>query len=683
MTNQMDRVYWAAKPAEDLAGEMFDRIDRFYDFLNDTGQASLYNKCYYAYYRALESGGQLNTLGASAEYIQLFVNHFRSIISTILNLIGAQEIKFEAQAVNNDQRSLEQTKLAQGLLDYYLIEKQVGRRIKSALEAALLFTEAFMLTEWDVEGGEVYSTHPETGAPIYNGDIKPQTLMPFQVIRDVYKTDSLSDDWFIVRTYENKFKLAANLQNFQPVDEENKRNVDEDIDKILGAGRDQERMKNILFFPSTWMGEDDSLSDDVAVYTLYHKPTPALPQGRLVQVLSNDFIYYDGPIPYKQIPVRRISAGDMLYTGFSYSVGQDILSIQEMVDLLYSTIATNQGNFGVQNIASPRQANVSVDQLPGGVNLVKYDGNTPPTPMNLLNTSPEIFNHLDRVERVIGTLSGMNATVRGIDETKGAESGSALALKASQAIQAVSTLETSYVNLVRDVGGDIIRILRDFAKTPRVALIVGQNNQAYLKEFQGDDIDQIERVHVNVGSAASGTKSGRLTIADSLLQKGILKDATEYFTVLETGRLDRLYEGEFNELILIQGENEMLSRGEKPVVRMEDLHTLHIMEHRAVAGNPVVRQNEEYMGALDMHISEHLQALRNIDPILAGILGQPVIPPPMPVPMGAAGEVTDVMNSAPPAETQAGQVNEPRMPKAPPGTPPEMASIVESMPAPV
>ena len=224
-------------------------------------------------------------------------------------------------------------------------------------------------------------------------------------------------------------------------------------------------------------------SDNIPVYTLIHRPTPALPQGRYCQVLDNGTVLLDGPLPYKEAHIYRIAPDEEDGTIFGYSVSMDLLPMQEGLDVLYSTAMTNQATFGVQNVLVPKGSDLSVSQVAGGLNLMEFDNKAgEPKALNLTQTPAEIFNFMGMIEKLMETISGVNSVARGNPEAS-LKSGAALALVQSMAIQFSQNLQRAYAQLIEDTGTGTINILKDFAATPRVAAIAGKSNRPLMKEF--------------------------------------------------------------------------------------------------------------------------------------------------------------------------------------------------------
>ena len=176
---------------------------------------------------------------------------------------------------------------------------------------------------------------------------------------------------------------------------------------------------------------------------------------------------------------------------------------------------TNQNAFLVQSLYVPRGADISVNTLGEGMNIV--EGNAKPEPLQMSATPAEAFEFLKEIVQSMETLSGVNSVARGNPEAS-LKSGTALALVQSMALQFMSGLQQSYIKLIEDTGSSLIQILKDFAAAPRVIAIVGKNNRPLLREFTGESISAINRVVVDVGNPLSRSIAGRVQMAEQLLQ---------------------------------------------------------------------------------------------------------------------------------------------------------------------
>jgi hypothetical protein len=634
-------TYWASEDKDTLTGDLTQRVMNYYNYLRSSSLYDLYRNSYYNYFKASQHMGNVVWVGQNAEYSNISINHYRNLIQHRLTLTVSQRPTFQPRATNTDYKSQAQVKLAHGLLDYYMREKKLERFIKTAVEFALVYGEGFIRTDWDAQIGEEYGT-TENGAIIREGDISFKNGSPMDIIRDPFTRSWQENDWVIMRTFQNKYTLSAKFPEYKDEIENLTFNFNDKLNDIIDFS---------VYTPSL------SLTDMIPVYEFFHRDTAALPGGRMLTFLDNELALIDSPLPYRDIPVYRISAGDMDGTPFGYSVAFDIMPLQQAIDNLYSTIQTNQEMFGVQNILLPRGSNIGLEELGGGLNIIEYDSQLgAPSPLNLTATPVEIFNQINKIEQTMETLSGVNSVARGNPEAS-LKSGSALALVASQSIQFAQMLQQSYTQLLEDVGTSVINILKDYATVPRIAMISGIANRGYMKEFKGDDLSMINRVIVDMGNPLSQTTSGKVQIAESLIQGGFIKNPEQYIQVLTTGKLDPLIEGEQAELLLIRSENEKLINLERVNAIITDNHMMHIQEHKTVLASPEARENPELVqNALD-HIQEHITLLKTGDPDVLQMTGSQ--------PIQSAPINSELLSTQPPVVQAAEEVNMPRMPTNP------------------
>lgn len=644
--------YWATVPSNEIADEILEKADDYYEYITLSGRLYLYRRSWAYYYRPRLTGARINPAGEQGELTTLSVNHYRNLLVHLETMTCQQRPAFEPRATNSDVESQAQCILATGLLDYYMRDKRLERYLKQALKDALLYSEGFVRVNWDATSGQVYGKTP-TGAPVYEGDVKYSTYNPMNVIRDFTNTNPDRDDWVILRDFQSKYELAAKYPDLR--------------DKILDDNLDISKLVRTTMINGMWLEN----SDNIIVYTLLHKPTAAAPNGRYTMCLDNGTVLMDGPIPYKETHVYRIAPDEESGSIFGYTVAFDLLSVQEMLDICYSTVATNQSAFGVQNVLSPKGSDLSVSQMSGGMNMLEYDPKVgKPEAMNLTQTPPEIFNFIQMLEQVQETISGVNSAARGNPEAS-LKSGSAIAFVQSMAIQFSMNLQQSWAQLIEDTGTGTIHLLQDFAAVPRVAMIAGKANRPLMKEFSGKDLSGVNRVMVDMGNPLMKTLAGRVDLADKYLEKGFVDNPDQYIQVVTTGRVEQIIQGKQSQNLLIKAENEGLADGQPQRALITDNHDLHIIEHAAVLANPEIRSTPDnpIVQVTLAHIQEHLDMKRTTPPDLLAILHQS--PNQMP-PQGGP-------SLPPPPESTTGvqAPEQPRMPSPPQGADPMSAAIIQ------
>jgi hypothetical protein len=633
-------TYFAAREGTETASILLEKATDWRNTLATNGYLEKLKTCWAAYHGAYytdtASGHTITFAGEQGELAQLPVNHIRNLAQHMYVMTTSSRPSMEARAANTDYKSSAQVTLANGLLDYYLREKRLERFINRAVEFSIVLGAGYVKVEWDSTTGKVVDEDEESGEKVYEGDIKFTNLSPFDVVFDVNKEDN-NHDWILVRTYKNKFDLAAKYPEFE--------------DKILALDtKSQKDRYSLQVFRKIE-------SDEVEVWTMYHRKSDAIPAGRELVFLSEDVVIHDQGLPYRRIPVFRMSPNVILGTDFGYSNLFDLLPLQEGINHLYSSIMSNNIAFATQNLFVRSGANIDITNLGGGLNIIQ--GSEKPEPLNLLGTSQETFNFLSILEGKMEQLSGVNSVTRGTpDPAANLRSGNSLALVQSMAIQFQSGLQNQYVQLVEDLGVAILEILQDYAMAPRVASIVGVNNKQYLVAFKGSDIADINRVIVDVGNPLARTTAGRVQMAEQLMQmKPEEFSIQQYAQVINTGRIDGMMESPIDQSNLIQQENERLIQGTPVPALVIDDHKEHILRHRTVLNDIDIRMDDQRSAAIYAHIQEHIEFARSTDPAVLTMTNQQQLPP-APVPAPPAQSSTNNPNQNSEGQSPIGQVME-------------------------
>lgn len=651
--------YFAAKEGTETASIVLQKANKWFHTLDVNGYLDKLKEAWAAYHGAyytdIGSGHRLTFSGEQGELVNLPVNHYRNICRHTLNMVTANRPAMQARATNTDYKSLVQTKLANGLLDYYMREKRLEDYLIKAIEFAIVFGTGYVKMEWNSTTGEIHDyvepiasrvtktrmstrmltdddtgeeyedqyeeeyeedemdeegnpVYDEEGYPIYEGDIEFSTISPFDVVFDSTKEDTSKQEWVLIRSFKNRFDLAAKYPEYE--------------DEILiQETKDQ---KERYDFNGAFYDE----SDDIAVYEFFHKRTESMPDGRYMLFIESHDVLMDTVMPYRDLPIYRVAPADILGTPYGYTDMFDLLPIQDAVNSLYSAVLSNHNAFAVQNVLMPRGADINPQSLAGGLNVIEYNAQVgEPKPFNLTSTPAEVFNFMGVLEKSMETVSGVSSVTRGNPEAS-LKSGNALALIQSNSLQFISGLQHSYIKLIEDVGTGVVNMLRDFASVPRVAMIVGEANRTFMEEFTGDDLSQINRVVVDVGNPLAKTTAGRVQMAEQMLQMNLIKTPEQYISVINHGKLESMTDSIDRQLLLVKSENERLIAGEPVSVIAIEPHSLHIKEHRDVLSDPALKEDPELVQKVLDHIMDHIAALQTTSPDLLMHIGeQPLAPP--------------------------------------------------------
>ncbi len=639
---------WATTTGDELIKELQAKIEDYDKHLQTSGIMTELRDSYASFY----GDSKVRDAGQQGELKAIRINHYASLIRNLVSLVCNNKPAWQPISSNTDSESQASSILASGLLDFYMKDRRLDRTFRSGCLTACFLREAWISSTWNTQLGEI--VHPgmpgdeqsPAQPPIHEGDLQYNLFTLNDVIRDFHKTNA-DFDWLITREYKSKWDLVSQFPE-----------MSDDIQSLSVENLDLSRIR--LFNHQT------DNKDIVPFYTFYFRPCAALPNGRMVTFIK-DKMLTDSPLPYPKIPLVRLASEETIESCFAHSPMMDVLPVQKGIDMLASTLLSNNNAFGVQNLWSKKGNGLVVSQVAGGLNLIESE--TKPEPLQMTASAPETYKFFEMLVHQSQLLSGVNDAIRG--QTSAGQSGAALALLSQQALQFANSLQQGYVATVEDVGTLSIQILQRYANTKRVAVLTGKHNRPLLKEWSSSDLSGISRITIESGNALSKTASGRLTMADSLMQAQMIKRPEQYISVLTTGQLQPIYENEETQLLLIRRENERLSSGQPVRALLTDDHENHILEHSSVLSNPDVRDNPDspiVQNTLN-HIQEHLQIAQNMPPALAMLLKQQPLPQQAPqqqnqsnAPGPQAAQSMDGTNSI---TTEAGTINGPSLPKNP------------------
>ncbi|MCA9340897.1 MAG: hypothetical protein KDA17_08340, partial [Candidatus Saccharibacteria bacterium] len=434
----IDETYFAALESEELLPKLLERKLMDIQEREYTGYSELVFKAYNAYYGLDEMGirhlsSDLLAAGEQGELVKAKLNIFRNLIQHVLVMTTSDRPALEAKAVNSDPDSQEQAILAAGIIEYYLRLLDAEKYLYNAAETALVCGQGYIEIEWDPQEGDIITPDPDSDDIVYDGDIKFYSLMPWDVFQDPEAVGD-SSSWIMTRRWVNRYDLIAKSPS-------NKK-------KLLSAQCKHEvlQTERSVYHNST-RSTDPRSRDLVPLYSFYHKRTASVPQGRLVQFVDEETAISDTPLPYKNIPVYKISPSDKLDTVRGYANGFDVLSIQKARDGLASIALSNQNSQGVQKIWMPDTATPKYEQLAKGLALIQSPPNAKPEVLQLTSTPAEVFKFMDTLGSEAETQMGVSSVTRGQPDAS-LRTGSALALVQSMSIQFNSAFQRSWVKLL-------------------------------------------------------------------------------------------------------------------------------------------------------------------------------------------------------------------------------------------
>lgn len=678
--NSPDVYRWATDPDE-CAAQMFKARDAYRNALKS---GDIYPRwvrsyrCYHAFADGQSGDGSfLGRRGSKGQRAVTRNSRTATDARHAISIISQAVPAIDGLPVNSAPESLAQVRLVKRLFEYYMERRQLGREYYKAAVGSFKFGTYWIFFDWDPFAGQPLETPEPIGAlpegqppdapdtrPTRQttGDVLYRARSPLDVVIDLHQSGQ--HDWMMVADSASRWELIARYPNAK-----------EELQSLpsLAQERDQQWGSDFRV-----LGQDKSSESDlVRVWTLYHRKCRAMPQGRMLAAVSEDCWLFEGPLPYEEIPAVELVAGDRIEgTPWSDSPMFHATGTQAAIDRALSAWITNilatahqlvsisDPKFEIAEISDGVSAIINKPDIQGG------------EPKGISLSAPQVEQErlVEALKQDIDGTFATNSVIRGEPDAN-IRSGAFAGLMVQQAITFLNPAQYSFQRGVEQGGNHLLAILKRFADKPLIAELAGPGGEWRQQAFSQQDISGIHRIYAKPANPATQTAAFRKSVADELLERGLIRTPAEYLAMISTNEPSIADEDAETELINILRENEvMLKSAQDPasapqpviagvpppppvMVLITDNDPLHIRKHAAVLDEPTARTNPMLVKVVTDHILAHYQQALTKPPPLAAMLGQPSAAP-LPAPAGPGGPPA-------PAHPAAGKP----APKGPPGAP--------------
>lgn len=647
---------FAEEDPKEVAKYIIEKYTKLNAYISSQGIRARWYKSFRSYYgfyyqdRSSEYG--IGSVGSQSEQTAVVVNQYRNLIQHTLALFTQNKVSFDVIPYNSDVEGRNAAIVGNSTLEYLLEQSKYNRELYSMAEIGLLLGTSFLRVDWNQN--KKFVGIDGDNQPVFSGELKYKAFTPMDVFLEPFIECFEDQEWICTREIVNRYDLISKYPDKRQ--------------EILSM----DRISDIQLADPYFLTDDDH----VWLLKLYHKSTMALPFGRYTVFGTREVVFEDYkenpfcdidpqtslPILGTGIPIVCFRPAVTYGSAWGHTVGFDLLPLQDMKNLLSSTIATNQALFGVQNLIVPRGTNMDFADIANGARVLEYDvnpdlgpGGGAPSVLELLKTPNEIFNYNNKIDEEMEKISGINGALRGTPPPQ-VGSGTAMALLTTQAQTFNTPVENAYVSALQDVANISLKMIAKFMPNMDLVQIVGLKENFAIKSFKAEELSRIQKVKALTANAMSKSPAGRLAMAQDMMNSGQITP-TQYTEVAQTGTLKNDMEDVTAEDALIQWENQQLIQGIEVVALLADNPLKHIKQHCVTLTHPDVRNDAQKQAVIMKHLAAHQQnwvILGAQNPqLLALITGSP-IPPDVPNPGVTAG--------AP----QQGQLNNPASPHVPP-----------------
>jgi hypothetical protein len=660
-----DVMYWAKDAPEIIVDKLLEKRSTVGGFSSTGGifqshMAAFWRNtlAYYAPILEAESWkSALSTLGARGEIVSMKVAKARTQLRQHASLLSRTRLSYETIVDIDDASAQVTAKLGKNIANHLIESQGLQQKRERAIEWAALLGMSFIICTWRPDKGSAYQP-TENDQMLMTGDVN------FEVMNVTDVTfDWTIDDWkeqchVEIRRKRNRFDLIAEVEIMQ-IDPEEKEKMIKQIFSLPSIASDETEFANTYFLTN------QPNEDMVYEYQWFHKTTPSLPQGRIVRYLTRDIILEDAINGYECLPVEPIIFEPILKTGLGYPIFSSLLPAQEMLDHMFSSMATNAGLTALGAILNPEGSGVTIDDI-GGMKLINYrpqgaEGGGAPQAFVWPQMSGDNMQFQDRIINAMDEISMLNATLRG-QSSANVTSGAMAATLSANAMEFFSTSQQAVDSAFENAMTHAFMAYKVYAKTEQIISINGESSVGYSKQFKADDVKNIKRVKMKQTNPLLTQISGRIQMTESLMQYGVLKDPDKVVQILEGAPMSSIYKEQWTEKIAIQQEIDMIFEGKEVFPLQTDNHPMFISAYREILSSPEFRLNSDLSAAVVQLIMTRAEMEQQLDPMVKALLrGQPQ-PQVVPIPSGQS-------NAAQETNPNAGQPQraEPAQPAQPQG----------------
>lgn len=585
-------TYWAAKLGSELTADLSKKLR---DNVMYKYQSTLYRRAiklfnmYYGDCGVATSFG-LTAVGDRGQNTTIYANKVRSLAQFVMAQIVPEELTFSARPKSSDVKAKQQSIVGSELANAITKSKDVIGHLRSVVEQALITNSGYLHCFWDFQGGKHLGMDPETGVPLFEGDIAFESFGDLSVVMDPISEPG-REQWAFVCARRNRYDLAAAYPE-----------VKEEIMNV--SIRSQLNSMN-----HSWSNLYDEMSDYVLVYYFYHKSTPACPQGAQCVFLTDELYLSQGPLGYDYLPVLRMTPANVLGTGFGYSPLNDLLAPVDGYNAMLSIALSNAMTHGRHNLLNPRGNGLDFGDALGDGAVIDYDV-APPSFLQYPGTPPEVFNLAETFDSLMTEQLGQNDASTGQIASSSRMPSSAMAMLEQKAAQSVGPLRAAVEKLLPQIGNTILMIFSRYATQPRMQAFLGKNNAYRSRYFTGDELGQDIEIYMEIGNAMNFSPSMRYDVAVNAMQNGLLKSLPQFAEYMQTGAIESEYNPESNKWLRILSENEQLQVGVNPPVLITDDPVLHCQGHLDVMNTPGALETPEVSEAVMQHLIDHFSGDR-------------------------------------------------------------------------
>lgn len=544
-------------------------------------------------------------------------NHIAPTLDIRLSKLQKVRPTMSIVPASTDDSDLKTAKLCKKILNSIYNKSEVNSLICDATKWSEVCGTSFYKVIWDTNIGDEILKDGEKQVKL--GDINISVCSPFEIYPDNTCTEKIDDCQSIIHAKAYHIDEIKRIYNVDVEGEDiNVFSLDNSSLGIGGLGYSSRASKVV----------SGVKTNHALVIERYEKPSKDFPNGRLI-IIAGDKLVFDGELPFinrangqRGFPfIKQVSIEQ---TGCFWGTG--IVERLIPVQRAYNAVKNRKHEFlnrismGVLTVedGSVDLDNLEEEGLSPGKILVYRQGSSAPRFMTTTTVPADFEREEEALLAEFMVISGVSDILSSSSSYTNL-SGVALQLLIEQDDSRISPTSDRIKDCIKNLGGQILRLYKQFATLPRLTKVMGDNGELEVLYFMSSDITS-EDIVFETDTELTESLAQRRSMVFELLNAGLLQDENgKLSNRMRLKALDLLGFGiwensqDLNELHTKKASNENVELVNLNKVKVSEIdeHDLHINEHiMFMLGNEYKKQlalNSKIEDNFIKHIREHKQ----------------------------------------------------------------------------
>lgn len=457
---------------------------------------------------------QVDLLQSDATFAS--VNHLFDLTEQWVSRYGRYAPAIIVLPANSETNDRIAARMGKHTIDHLFYVNDIDAILESLARQSRIFGETYVFVEYDKNKGPVSPLAAEAlsmgfrvpllnqhGEQVLGYDGEPLFVQKDQRIGEV-SYEVVEPYWVWVQP-KKKWEDVEWIVKYKLVDQDEiiamYPDASEDIERSAMGSLDRREMT---------MAPDGS--NEILLGTLYHKSTPFLSGGRKI-VFTKEAVLENIPLPssHGELPVVRLTNVDLPGELHGQSFFDNLISLQIMINNLYSLAYKNVALCGHPYWLVPDTAQIARDKIRNAATVIRYQGMQKPEIATFNVIGQEIFALIEMLEQRMRSIAAIHSISQGEVPAR-LESGIALSKLEELEDQRANSDVKKYNSAVRKLARFSLSEAGDNydASDGRTLRILGKNNQYAVRALDVAKLGGPFDVRVQRATALSESRSGRI-----------------------------------------------------------------------------------------------------------------------------------------------------------------------------